>query len=182
MLTKILLLKNSKPTTIIFAALMLVIFTHNGYGQTSTISARNTVYADFASKGAVYSINYDRVFSQGKKINISFRAGVSVLNDVIAFPLGIQFFTGQDASHIELSLTVEPYIEKYQDIFDGNSVSDTKAYIMPGVGYRYQKTGGGFFAKIVVGPIIYLDPPSNDFWNMDPVVYAGITAGVGYSF
>lgn len=161
---------------------MLVAFVHNGYAQTSTISARNTVYADFASKGAVYSINYDRVFSQGKKINISFRAGVSVLNDVIAFPLGIQFFTGQDASHIELSLTVEPYIEKYQDIFDGNSVSDTKAYIMPGVGYRYQKPGGGFFAKIVVGPIIYLDPPSNDFWNMDPVVYAGITAGAGYSF
>ena len=52
---------------------MLVAFVHNGYAQTSTISARNTVYADFASKGAVYSINYDRVFSQGKKINISFR-------------------------------------------------------------------------------------------------------------
>ena len=161
---------------------MLVAFVHNGYAQTSTISARNTVYADFASKGAVYSINYDRVFSQGKKINISFRAGVSILNDVIAFPLGIQFFTGQDASHIELSLTVEPYIEKYQDIFDGSSQSDKKAYIMPGVGYRYQKPDGGFFAKVVVGPIIYLDPPSDDFWKMDPVVYTGITASVGFSF
>jgi hypothetical protein len=181
MLTKILFL-NNKPTTIISTVLVLTAFTYNGYGQTSSFSARNTLYADFASKGAVYSINYDRVFSQGKKINISFRAGVSVLNDVIAFPLGMQFFTGQDASHIELSLTVEPYIEKYQDIFDGNNTSDKKAYIMPGVGYRYQKPGGGFFAKVVVGPIIYLDPPSNDFWNMDPVVYAGITAGVGFSF
>jgi hypothetical protein len=80
--------------------MLLVAFTYYSYGQTPPFSARNTVYADFASKGAVYSINYDRVFSQGKKINISFRAGVSILNDAIAFPLGIQFFTGQDASHI----------------------------------------------------------------------------------
>ncbi len=53
---------------------------------------------------------------------------------------------------------------------------------MPGAGYRYQQPGGSFFAKLVVGPIIYLDPPSNDFWNMDPVLYAGVTAGVGFSF
>ncbi len=161
---------------------MLVVFVYNGYGQTESFSARNTVYADFASKGAFYSVNYDRIFSSGKKINISFRAGFSILNDAIAFPLGIQFFTGQEASHIELSLTIEPYIENYKELLNGSSGSDTKAYIMPGVGYRYQKPEGGFFAKVVAGPIIYLDPPSNDFWNMDPVVYTGVTAGLGFSF
>jgi hypothetical protein len=181
MLTKILLLNNNRTFTILATAVLLVLV-QNVYAQPSQKNARNTVYADFASEGAVYSINYDRIFNKGEKINISYRVGVFVLNDVIAFPIGIQFFTGQYASHIEFSLTVEPYIEKYQDIFDGNNVADKKAYIMPGVGYRYQRPDGGFFAKVVVGPMIYLDPPSNDFWNMDTLVYAGITAGVGFSF
>jgi hypothetical protein len=172
----------SKKAFLFFATTVLLLLVQNVHGQSSQKNVRNTFYADFASKGAFYSINYDRIFSQGKKINISFRAGVSVLNDVIAFPLGIQFYTGHDASHIELSLTIEPYIEKYQDILSGNNLSDKKIYIMPGAGYRYQKPGGGFFGKVVLGPVIYLDPPSNDFWNMDPVVYAGITAGVGFSF
>ncbi len=160
----------------------MLLSVQNTKAQSLPIEARNTVYADFANKGAVYSINYDRVFSQGKKVSISYRAGVSVLNNVVAIPLGIQFFTGHDASHIELSLTLEPYIEQYQDLFSGNNLSDKKMYIMPGAGYRYQRPNGGFFGKVVSGPIIYLDPPSDDFWIMNPVVYAGITASVGFSF
>lgn len=176
------LLNNNKKIFIFFTAIVMLLSVQNTKAQSLPIDARNTLYADFASRGAVYSVNYDRVFSQGKKISISFRAGISVLSNVVAVPLGIQFFTGKDASHIELSLTVEPYIEKYQDLFSGNNLSDKKMYIMPGTGYRYQQPGGGFFAKLVVGPIIYLDPPSNDFWNMDPVVYAGVTEGAGFSF
>ena len=143
---------------------------------------RNTLYADFAIKGATYSVNYDRVFSYGKKLAKSFRVGFSVLNDAIAFPLGIQFYSGKEAHHLEYSLTIVPYIEKYQDLFSGTSISDKKLYILPGLGYRYQPPTGGFFAKIVAGPLIYLDPAADDAVHMETKVYPGITAGAGFSF
>ena len=144
--------------------------------------ARNTLYADFAIKGATYSVNYDRVFSNGKKLAKSYRAGISVLNNAIAVPLGLQFFSGKNAHHVEYSLTIVPNIEKYQDISTGNNESDKKIYILPGAGYRYQPPSGGFFAKIVIGPLIYLDPEADNFWHMEGKVYPGITAGAGFSF
>jgi hypothetical protein len=128
--------------------------------------SRNTLYADFAIKGATYSVNYDRVFS----------------NNAIAVPLGLQFFSGKNTHHVEYSLTIVPYIEKYQDISTGNNESDKKIYILPGAGYRYQPPTGGLFAKIVIGPLIYLDPASDNFWHMEGKVYPGITAGAGFSF
>jgi len=92
------------------------------------------------------------------------------------------FFTGQSASHAEFSITAVPYIETYKDLFSGNNLSDKKLYLIPGAGYRYQKPGGGFFFKVIVAPVIYLDPPSDHFWKMDTKVYPGITGGAGFSF
>ena len=164
-----------------FTASLLVAFATTSYSQDNNY-ARNTLYADFASKGATYSINYDRIFSVGEKLSKSYRIGFSVLKNAVAVPLGINFFTGHNDSHVEFSLTVVPYIETYKDLFSGNNLSDKKLFIIPGAGYRYQKPGGGFFFKAIVAPVIYLDPPSDNFWKMDGKVYAGITAGAGYSF
>lgn len=97
-------------------------------------------------------------------------------------PLGIIFFTGHKASHAEFSFTAVPYIETYKDLFSGNNLSDKKMYLLPGAGYRYQKQEGGFFFKVIAGPIIYLDPPSDHFWKMDSKIYPGISAGTGFSF
>jgi hypothetical protein len=149
----------------------------------NNITARNTVYADFASKGAYYSINYDRVFSQGKKFTKSYRAGFSIFNNVIAFPLGINFFNHPGKNnHVEFGLTAVTYIEAYNSFLASNDLSDKKMYIIPGAGYRYQKPAGGFFFKAIAAPLIYLDPPSDHFWKMDVKVYPALTIGAGYSF
>ncbi len=163
---------------------ILITFLHtaSAYAQPPQAINRNTLYADFAVKGATYSANYDRIFSYGKKLAKSYRVGLSFLNNAIALPLGVQFFSGQGSHHVEYSLTVVPYIEKYKELFTGNNLSDKKIFIMPGAGYRYQPPKGSFFAKVVLGPIIYLDPASDNFWRMDAKVYAGITAGAGISF
>ncbi len=162
-------------------AIFLVLFSNESRAQSTQI-AKNSVYAEGASKGATYSLNYERVFSYGKKFAKSYRVGLCFLNDVVAIPIGIQFISGKGDHHAEYSFTAVPYIEHYNKLFSGNSLSDKKIYLMPGAGYRYQKPGGGFFAKVVVGPIIYLDPPSDNFWNMDPKVYAGVTVAAGVSF
>lgn len=162
--------------------MLALILTATADAQPAKSIDRNTLYADFATKGAIYSVNYDRVFSYGKKLAKSYRLGLCVLNDAIAFPLGIQFYTGKEAHHLEYSLTIVPYIEKYQDLFSGQSISDKKLYILPGLGYRYQPPSGGFFAKIVAGPLIYLDPAADDVLHMEGKVYPGITAAAGISF
>lgn len=172
----------NKKVTHAATLLFFLLIGKAGYCQPEATMARSTIYADFATRGAYYSLNYDRIFSQGEKFTKSYLVGFSVLKNAIAMPLGINFFTGHGASHAVFSITAVPYIETYKDLFSGNNLSDKKMYIIPGAGYRYQNTGGGFFFQAIVAPIIYLDPPSDNFWKMDGKVYPGITAGAGFSF
>lgn len=148
----------------------------------SRFEKRNTVYAATSTQGPVYSINYDRIFSEGTIFTKSYNAGLSIYKDVLAVPFGINFFTGKNTHHAELSFTVIPYIEKFQQLGAAGNLSDKKLYIIPGAGYRYQKPTGGFFFKAVAAPVLLLDPPSDNFWKMDPKMYAGISIAAGISF
>lgn len=167
---------------ILFTVIFLAYSVLTIRAQSKTSIARNSIYGEGATKGATYSVNYDRVFSNSGKFNKSYRVGFCILKDAIALPLGLQYFSGQGPHFLEYSLTLVPYIGAYQDLFSGNNISDKKLFILPGLGYRYQPLQGGLFAKIVAGPVIYLDPASDDFWRMEGKVYPGITAGLGFSF
>lgn len=144
--------------------------------------ARNTVYAEGTSHGAYYSINYDRIFRLGANFTNTYRIGFSLLNNAVALPVGLNFLKGDGFHHFEFGLTVVPYVENYQKLFQAGSLSDKKIYLIPGAGYRYQPPGGGFFFKAIVAPVIYLDPPSDNFWKMDGKVYASGSVGAGISF
>jgi hypothetical protein len=145
--------------------------------------AKNAVYVEGATRGPVYSINYDRIFRQGEKLAYSFRAGFSIYDNTVSFPVGVNFITGLNEHHAEFSLTVIPYIDyDVHLIGSNNSESDKYVFVNAAVGYRYQKAERGIFLKAAVGPSIFLDPPSNDFWNMDPKLYAFGSIGVGISF
>ena len=175
--------KKSITTTIIIF-LFFIGFSRTVICQANNRAAvsRNTLYADFASKDIYYSINFDHIFHRENKLSYSYRAGVSILKDAYSFPIGIQCFTGSKSSHVEFSLTLIPYVDhsvKSRNRFDN---TDKFLYVEPGVGYRYQAPGGGLFFKAVFTPIILLDPPSNDFWNMDAKLFAGGNIGIGYTF
>lgn len=144
--------------------------------------SNNTIYIEGATEIVHYSLNYDRIFSHNKSLNWSFRIGFSLTEDIIALPFGINFLTGNNNSHAEFSLNIVPFIEKYQKIAGKNDLSDKKAVIAPSVGYRYQKPIGGIFFKITAQPTLYLDPPSNDFWNMDVKFLTSLTCAIGFSF
>jgi len=146
--------------------------------------ARNAVYAELASRGPVYSIKYDRIFRQGDKLDYSFSAGFSIAKNSVAVPVGIHFITGANEHHAEFGVTFIPYIDYKHDLIGGRTQteSDKYLYINPGVGYRYQKNNTGLFFKTTIGPSVFLDPPSDDFWNMDPKLYAFGSIGVGISF
>ena len=178
-------MKRSVIQSITCCALLFAVFlsyTSPVFAQTSSgVISRNTLYAGFDSKDVYYSINFDHVFHTGK-LNYSYRIGASILKDAFAIPLGIQAFTGAGSSHAEFSLTLIPYVDHSASFLGSKDKSDKYLYVEPGIGYRYQPPGGGLFFKAVVTPIIFLDPPSDDFWNMDPKLYGGGHIGIGYTF
>lgn len=118
--------------------------------------AKNAVYAEGASRGPVYSINYDRIFRQGEKLAYSFRAGFSIYNNTVSFPVGVNFITGSNEHHAEFSLTVIPYIDYDAHLIGSNNTeSDKYIFVNPSIGYRYQKSAGGIFLKAAAGPSIF---------------------------
>ncbi len=168
---------------VIFSLLLLVSTNSVLSQQNDTVfSAKNTFYIDLSTKGAIYSINYDRVFHESDKIIYTYRIGFSILKDFVALPVGINLLTGKENSHAEFSLTVMPYIDQYKTMFRDNDLSDKYIYIIPAIGYRYQKRTGGFFFKAALSPMIILDPRSSNFWKMNPEIYITGNVGLGLSF
>lgn len=145
-------------------------------------NARRSVFAEYLSAGNFISVNYDHVFRKGSSFSAAYRVGFSAAKNTIGLPAGICFFNGQQSSHAEFSLVFIPFVEDYQYLFKSGNLSDKKLYIVPGIGYRYQKPAGGFFFRIVASPVISLDPRSDNFWKMDGTLLAGITADAGYCF
>ena len=151
----------------------------------STVFCQNsvsTVYVELASKGAVYTVNYDRIFCKGKKILYSGRIGFSVERDAVSFPLGLSAITGRGQHHAEFAFAAVPYIDHYKTFLRSNDLSDKYLFLIPSAGYRFQKPEGGFFFRAYAAPFLFLDPPSNDFWNMDPRLYGMVAAALGFSF
>ncbi|MEP7371804.1 MAG: hypothetical protein ABI675_00360 [Chitinophagaceae bacterium] len=168
---------------ILLSASIFLIGSNGSVSAQDRAIARNTVYIEGATRGPVYSINYDRIFRQGEKLAYSFRAGFSIYSNTVSFPVGINFITGQHKHHAEFSFTVVPYVDYDVHLIGSNHAeSDKYIFVNPAIGYRYQKAGGGLFFKAAIGPSVFLDPPSNDFWNMDPKLYAFGSIGLGISF
>jgi len=169
----------------IFFASAFIFYTGIASGQgISERSVRNAVYIELASRGPVYYINYDRIFRQGDKLDYSFSVGFSIAKNAVSFPFGIHFITGVKDHHAEFGVTFIPYIDYKHHLIGSNTKSDSDKYlyINPAVGYRYQKSNTGLFLKALIGPSVFLDPPSDDFWNMDPKLYTFGSIGVGISF
>ena len=150
----------------------------------SAFGQQNSIYLEAASKGPLYSINYDRIFRQGERTDYSFRLGFSFERDAISIPVGFNFISGHDEHHAEFSFTVIPYFHYYdkQEAVNYTDKSDKYIYLHPGVGYRFQKPERSLFLKAAVGPSLVLDPQKGDFWNMDPKVYFFGSVGGGISF
>jgi hypothetical protein len=167
----------------LFLSLFLFTYGENGYAQAfQNAGGKNTFFAEYSLEGPDYSVNYDRVFASSEKFNYSLRAGFSVLKDQIAFPLGINVFSGKRVHHAEFSLTFTPLIVRHAIDSIGRTDTDKFLYLIPGAGYRYQKNSSGLFIRAIAGPMIILDPRSGDFWNMDPQVRFSFSLGMGYSF
>jgi hypothetical protein len=168
-----------------YLLILVILFTTNKniFSQNKNkLATRNTFYAELATPGAGYSVNYDRIFSIKSKLATSYRVGFGISANEVALPIGINFLLGRNGSFADFSFTVTPSIENYKKLFAAGNLSDKKVTIAPGVGYRYQSPTKGIFLKVAAAPALILDPPSDNFWKMDTQLYLNVCAAIGYSF
>jgi hypothetical protein len=168
---------------LIFVLNMQLLFCFNCSAQIKEYNFKNkSIFAEFNSTSLKYAINYEKIFTQQPNYNLSYSFGFSILKNAISLPISINYISGKYASHVQIGLGFVPFIEKYNNLFSGNNLSDKKMYIAPTIGYRYQQPNNSFYFKIAGGPYIYLDPPSNNFWKMETKIEPAIATCIGYSF
>ncbi len=170
-----------KINCLLFLALLLSYSTQAQDAHPS-FPKRNAIYVEAMGKGPYYSINYDRIIRVGPKWSCSLRVGFSMVADGISVPLGINAFTTPGNHHLELGLGLTPYVDHYRTFLAKEDLSDKYLYIVPSVGYRYQKPGGGLFFTAGLMPYLFLDPPSDNVLNVSGYVrmWAGLAVGVSF--
>jgi hypothetical protein len=143
---------------------------------------RNALYVEAFGKAPYYSVNYDRIVRVGAKWSYSLRAGFSIVADGISMPLGFNAFTTPGHHHLEWGLGLTPYIDHYRTFLAEKDESDKQLYIVPHIGYRYQKPEGGLFFTAGVMPTVFIDPPSTNVWDFTPEfrVWGGLALGVSF--
>ena len=143
---------------------------------------KNSFFIEAGGKGPYYSVNYGRIFKNGKKLIYSWRIGFSLLSHDISVPLAISAFTYGVKHHLEFSIGFTPYLKDYKTFLHKIDLSDKQMYITPGIGYRYQKIDNNFFISAGVDPLIFMDPPSDNFWNFKPEFKPSAHLAFGFLF
>jgi len=130
---------------------------------------KNSLFIEVGGKGPYYSLNYGKIFKEGRNFTYSWRAGFSILSHDLSLPIAITAFTKGLQHHLELSFGLTPYLKDYKTFLHKNDLSDKQFYITPGIGYRYQKAANNFFISAGFDPNIFIDPPSDNIFNFTPM-------------
>ena len=171
-----------KQNGLLFLLSFLILLKTFGSDTTFIFNKKNTLFVEAGGKGRYYSFNYDRLFKQGRNLIFSWRVGFSILPHDLSAPVAISAFTKGLQHHLEFSLGLTPYLKNYKTFLHQNDLSDKQFYITPGIGYRYQKINGGFFLNTGIDPLIFMDPPSGNFWNFSPEFKPSAHLAAGISF
>ncbi len=129
---------------------------------------RNSVYFEWRGYGPRYSLNYDRVVVPRAKLSYGFRAGFSYAADYLSWPAALYAMTTPGVHHLLLSVGGTAAIERWRTWGAARDISEKTGYFIPGIGYRFQRPRGGPVFSLMYTPHVYMDPPSDNFWNFAP--------------
>jgi hypothetical protein len=136
--------------------LLLVFFSQPSYSQTKP----NSVYFELVGNGCLYSINYDRLFTE----NLSGRIGLMYLSkldlsfltidDIVIVPITLNYLIGNGSNKFEIGAGIDYLSFSGGSIFGLHAnVSESKVFGTATIGYRYQQADGGFLFRIGFTPI-----------------------------
>jgi hypothetical protein len=170
-----------KYSLMVLAAAMFYCSTHAS-DSTNTGLRKNAIVLEGGGKGPKYSLGYERLFRYGNTFNWTFGAGLSVYRNNLSVPLSVTAFTKGIRHHLEFGVGVTPYIQKVSYLFKPGNISDKQLYLFPLLGYRHQKNSGRLLLKAGVSPYLFMDPPSDHFWNFTPEIKMGAYLAAGILF
>ena len=158
--------------------------------QLETSMKKNTIYAELLGQGALWSINYERMFEIDDFVSQSASVGITTNRNLSDFFLDQSFFNfgnnynfgtpiayrlifGKKNSHLELGIGLTGFYFKgagsYHDGFCISYSSDIRrfnSYIVPTIAYRFQQKTGGVFFKVSYSPQF-------SFYQTDNLIYIG---------
>jgi hypothetical protein len=164
-----------KKTFFIFC---LFLISFQVYGQ--TFDAKNSLYVELGGNAGLYSLNYDRILYQKNAFKAVGRVGISAFPqrffDQLApvLPLELTALIGKGNHHLETGIGVAPLLHHVNHREENTLVTKLElgAFTTGRIGYRYQKSTGGFLFRAAFIPIINLDSQL--------VPFAGISLGKSF--
>lgn len=143
-----------RPIVLVLATLLLIPLALQA--QTQAVPARDAVYVELLGNGVLYTVNYDRRFTD----NLTGRVGLGVFGGV-AVPVMANYLFGEGRGRLELGGGVELIGASdvdFGDLDEQEEVRDSDALVGTAtVGYRYQPATGGFVFRIGLTPLFSLD-------------------------
>lgn len=142
----------------ILLALLLIFLSCQAFSQ----SKLNSLYLEFFGSGGLYSVNYDRMFSDniGARIGFMYFSAewFAFFSDVEMFliPTTMNVFLGNGNSKLELG--VGPvFVFGSIGFLGSDPISGSGVGWTGTIGYRYQKDYGGFMWRIGFTPVLLGD-------------------------
>ena len=137
----------------------------------------NSVYLEILGNGVLYSVNYDRRFTDhvGGRLGFMIFSAESEDNpneriSVALIPVMVNFLVGTGSSRLELGIgplfaAAAAETEEPETISGAGLGGVTTTF-----GYRYQPTDGGFVFRVGLTP----------FYSDGPQLWGGISVGYGF--
>lgn len=130
------------------SSLALIVFINNySFSQ----SHPNSIYFEALGNGALYSLNYDRLFTEnfGGRIGIMYLSSFDMIftsaENLLLIPVMLNYFSGSEHK-LEIGAGVVIVSADYIGFFGlgsgGTGIGGTAT-----LGYRYQQTDGGFLFR-----------------------------------
>ncbi len=139
----------------IILSLLMIILSCPAFSQ----SKPNSLYLEFFGSGGLYSVNYDRMFSEniGARIGFMYFAAewFAFFSDVEMFliPTTLNFFVGNGKHKFELGAG-PVFISGSIGFFGSDPVAGSGVGWTGTIGYRYQKNNGGSMWRIGFTPLL----------------------------
>jgi hypothetical protein len=137
----------------------------------------NSIYFEALGNGGLYSVNYDRLFTDnfGGRLGLMYLSEVDIFfvaaEDILIFPATLNYFIGEKHK-LELGAGVVFASVSNTRAFGFKSDSDGSNIVGTAtIGYRYQKPDGGFLFRVGFTPLFGSE-------GIEP--WGGIS--LGYSF
>ncbi|MDQ3557327.1 MAG: hypothetical protein M3409_11220 [Gemmatimonadota bacterium] len=120
--------------------------------------ARNAAYLELLGNGLLYSVNYDRLFSE----RISGRVGAALLaadssesaGRVLAVPIMVNYLAGTGNGRLEAGIGALVLTGEAENVEGSGNESFAGVAGTATLGYRYQPLNGGFVFRAGFTPLL----------------------------